>query len=97
MMLAMCVRKTTDTTTNASQSHGGTSGASTKRKHKPLKVLKARAVKEEKREEGVGKDRSKLGERAAVKVMDDADGHLVYHKGDTLDSRCKFPCGPSAE
>lgn len=24
-----------------------------------------------------------------VKVQDDEDGHLIYHKGDFLDSRCK--------
>ena len=89
-MLTMCVRKTTDATTPGVQTHSGPSAAS-KRKHKSLKVLKVRSGKEDRREEGGGKDRERIGERAAVKVMDDADGHLVYHKGDTLDSRCT--CG----
>ena len=25
-----------------------------------------------------------------VKVRDDVDGHLIYHKGDQVDSRCKY-------
>ena len=25
-----------------------------------------------------------------VKVRDDAEGHLIYRKGDVVDSRCKF-------
>ena len=28
-----------------------------------------------------------------VKVRDDAEGHLIYRKGDVVDSRCKFVSG----
>ena len=28
--------------------------------------------------------------KCTVKVRDDAEGHLIYHKGDVVDSRCKF-------
>jgi len=75
-MLAMCVRKTADGGTPTMQAH---TVPTSKRKHKPLKVLKSRG-KEERREEP---------ERTvAVKVRDDEDGHLIYHKGDQLESRC---------
>lgn len=81
MMLAMCVRKTGDATTQptALQSHHKLDGPA-KRKHKNLKALKT-SRKEERREEP---------ERALQKVKDDEDGHLIYHKGDVLESRCTY-------
>lgn len=80
MMLAMCVRKTGDTSTPTLQSHNGPSTA--KRKHRPLKALKTRGKEERKVEE--------VERTVIVKVRDDEDGHLIYHKGDLLDARCTY-------
>lgn len=75
-MLAMCVRKTADSGAPTIQSHG-VAPPTSKRNHK--RVLKGR-VKEERREE--------TERTVAVKVRDDEEGHLIYQKGDQLESRC---------
>ena len=46
-----------------------------RRRHKPNKTVSGRIRKEE-------RDEVKL------KVKDDADGHLIYKSGDTLEHRC---------
>lgn len=96
-MLAMCVRKTADTThpvtgicpMGAVQPSGsGSAGSSSKRKHKPFKGTKTRSSKEDRRERG--KEEERL---PSPKVQDDDDGHLIYRKGDVLESRCEFDTG----
>ena len=99
-MLAMCVRKTADSThpvtgiMGAVQPGGTTvsSGSTSKRKHKPFKATKPRSSKEDRR---VGKE--KEDERVpSPKVQDDDDGHLIYRKGDVLESRCELATGYKA-
>ena len=80
MMLAMCVRKTGDATTPTSLQSHHKLDVPAKRKHKNMKALKT-SRKEERREEP---------ERTLPKVKDDEDGHLIYHKGDVLESRCTY-------
>lgn len=93
----MCVRKTADTGgTPTMQGSGLTSSSSstakTSRRHKPLKAMRSRG--------GAGSSKqSETSEKKAsgttvevdctVKVRDDGDGHLIYHKGDLVDQRCK--------
>ena len=94
MMLAMCVRKTGDTSTPTIQgippSGSGGGAPSTKRKHKAVKGIKTR-----------GKDGEKKAEETqrtsvTAKVRDDGDGHLIYFKGDLIEARCEFwECGES--
>ena len=89
MMLAMCVRKTGDTSTPTIQGippsgSGGGGAPSTKRKHKAVKGIKTR-----------GKDGEKKAEETqrtsvTAKVRDDGDGHLIYFKGDLIEARCEF-------
>lgn len=97
-MLAMCVRKTGDThsvsgvcSMGAVQPAGtGSGGSSSKRKHKPFKMVKPRSSKEERRDLCRGKEREREEERVpSPKVQDDDDGHLIYRKGDLLETRCE--------
>ena len=93
MMLAMCVRKTGDTGGTPTMQGGLTSSTSsiTKRKHKPLKALRSRGGGSTKHQEIADKRQSGTVEvECTVKVRDDAEGHLIYHKGDLVDSRCKL-------
>ena len=67
-------------------------GSSNKRRQKPLKALKSR-MKGGGGGGGGGEERGGKEDGGAVdprsaKVRDDADGHLLYSKGDILDSRC---------
>ena len=76
-MLAMCERKTANTT-------------------HPVTVicpmgavqLSGSGSKEDRRERGKEEERP-----PSPKVQDDDDGHLIYHKGDVLESRCEFDTG----
>lgn len=94
MMLAMCVRKTGDTGGTPTMQGGLTSSTSSikKIKHKPLKALRSRGGGSTKHQEIADKRTSSTVEvDCTVKaVRDDAEGHLIYHKGDLVDSRCKF-------
>lgn len=93
MMLAMCVRKTGDTGGTPTMQGGLTSSTSsiTKRKHKPLKALRGRGGGSTKHQDITDKRQSGTVEvECTVKVRDDAEGHLIYHKGDLIDSRCKL-------
>ncbi len=78
MLAAMCVRKTGDTAPTAISVQSSKS-----RKHKPMKVLQKSRTKAEENREGV----TELTVTVPVKVRDDEDGHLIYKKGDMLDSR----------
>lgn len=104
-MLAMCVRKTGDTGGNPTLQTSMTTSNSTvptskRTKPRGLKTLRSRVVA------AVGKQQVQPDEVASpslrhtstahvevecmVKVRDDPEGHLVYHKGDVVDSRCKL-------
>ena len=99
-MLAMCVRKTADTggtpTMQGSGLTNSTTSSTTKssQRHKPLKairrprgagVAKQPEVTAEKRPSGTTVDVD-----CTLKVRDDSDGHLIYHKGDLVDQRCEL-------
>lgn len=104
-MLAMCVRKTTDTggtpTMQGSSLTSSTgSTAKTSRRHKPLKAVRSRggavapvsSTSSAKQQETSDKRTSAtttLEVDCTVKVRDDPTGHLIYHKGDKIDQRCK--------
>ena len=97
-MLAMCVRKTGDTHSGvcppmgAVQPTGTSSGSSSsRRKHKPFKVLKPRSSKEERKDRVKAEQREKeeVERIPSPIVQDDEDGHLIYRKGDLLDKRCE--------
>lgn len=102
-MLAMCVRKTADTggtptmqgsglTTSSSSS----SAAKASRRHKPLKAMRSRAAAGGAKQSEVTEKKPPSGNTVevdcTVKVRDDSDGHLIYHKGDLVDQRCEFSC-----
>ena len=101
-MLAMCVRKTGDTGGNPTlQSSLTTSsnGPSKRTKHRGLKTLRGRVAVGKQQvqvqpEEVLPDTRhastAHVDVACTVKVRDDAEGHLIYHKGDHVDSRCKF-------
>lgn len=84
MLAAMCVRKPGDSASSAIAVQSSKS-----RKHqKPLKALQKSRTEEKK--EGV----TELTVTVPVKVRDDDDGHLIYKKGDLLDSRCTYTYVP---
>lgn len=99
-MLAMCVRKTADTggTPTMQGSSLTNSTTSSTQRHKPLKAIRRP------RGAGVAKQAPEFHEVVAekrppgttvdvdctVKVRDDPDGHLIYHKGDLVDQRCEL-------
>ena len=79
-MLAM-LRKHGDTTLQTPSAN--------KRKTKPLKVMKGRSRGgEERKPDAVAEVTVTVP--VNVKVRDDEDGHLVYRKGDLLESRCTY-------
>ena len=99
-MLAMCVRKTSDTggtPTMQGSSLTSSTGSTAKpsRRHKPLKALRSRggAGGVMKLQETAELKRPPSGTTVevdcTVKIRDDTDGHLIYHKGDLVDQRCK--------
>jgi hypothetical protein len=75
------------------------SNAKPSRRHKPLKPLRSRGggtaagAKQPEQQQAVEK-RPPAGTTVevdcTVKVRDDSDGHLIYHKGDFVDKRCEF-------
>lgn len=77
MMLAMCVRKPDDASTPTSFSQSGGS----RRRLKSLKGSKSKTCKEAEKREQEEKTEPEV-------VRDDEDGHLIYSKGDILQSRC---------
>lgn len=105
----MCVRKTSDTggtpTMQGSSLNSGSTGSTAKpsRRHKPLKAIRSRGggttAGGAKQPEQVAEKRPLAPTGTAVevdcsmKVRDDPDGHLIYHKGDLVDLRCKFGQG----
>ena len=98
-MLAMCVRKTADTggtptmqgpsLTNSSC----TTTSKSSRRHKPLKAMRSRggAGGAKQAESTADKKQSSTTVEVdcTVKIRDDSEGHLIYHKGDLVDQRCK--------
>lgn len=99
-MLAMCVRpKAADTGGTPTMQGSGltTSSSSTAkstRRHKPLKTMRIRAAAGGvKQVEAATEKKPPPGNTVevdcTVKVRDDSDGHLIYHKGDLVDNRCK--------
>lgn len=77
-MLAMCVRKPDDASTPTSFSQSGGS----RRRLKSLKDgSKSKTCKEPEKREPEEKTEPEI-------VRDDEDGHLIYSKGDLLQSRC---------
>ena len=77
MMLAMCVRKPDDASTPTSFSQSGGS----RRRLKSAKGSKSKTCKETDKREQEEKTEPEI-------VRDDEDGHLIYSKGDVLQSRC---------
>lgn len=92
MLAAMCVRKTGDTSTHLSLSQSGCSTTSkdsftsSRKKHKGFKITVGKRSSNKDKETPSVKDEEKIPQQ---KVRDDEDGHLIYQKGDYLDSRCK--------
>ena len=99
----MCVRKTADTGgtptmqgSSLTSSTCSTSTAKSSRRHKPLKAMRSRggaggAKQPETTTATEKKQPSTTVEvDCTVKIRDDGDGHLIYHKGDLVDQRCKF-------
>lgn len=104
-MLAMCVRKAADPssgtpTVQASTLTNSTGSASTakppSRRHKPLKAMRSRggATTTSSKQLESSEKRNSITKTVdvdcTVKVRDSPDGHLIYHKGDLVDQRCKF-------
>lgn len=93
MLAAMCVRKTGDTSTHLSLSQSGCSTTSkdsftsSRKKHKGFKIAVGKRSSNKEKEAPSIKDDEKI---PIQKVRDDEDGHLIYQKGDYLDSRCKL-------
>ena len=99
----MCVRKTGDTGGTPTLQGGvtaTTNGSSSKRtKARGLKTLRSHvAAKQQAPTEVVAPESrhattttttARVDVACTVKIRDDADGHLIYHKGDIVDSRCK--------
>lgn len=102
----MCVRKTADTggtptmqgsSLNSSSSTGSTAKSS--RRHKPLKprsrggAAGAKQPEQQQQQQTVEKrppSGTTVEVDCTVKVRDDGDGHLIYHKGDFVDKRCEW-------
>ena len=102
-MLAMCVRKAADpsggTPTVQASTLTSTGSATTAkgsvRRHKPLKAMRSRgtattATGMQEASEKVNLTTNTVEVDCTVKVRDSPDGHLIYHKGDLVDQRCKF-------
>lgn len=100
-MLAMCVRKTADTGgtptmqgSGLTTSSSSTSASKSSRRHKPLKAMRSRAAAGGAKQSEVSEKKPPSGStvevECTVKVRDDCDGHLIYHKGDMVDQRCEF-------
>lgn len=70
------------------------STAKTSRRHKPLKAMRSRAAAGGAKQAETSEKKPPLGSTVevdcTVKVKDDGDGHLIYHKGDLVDQRCEF-------
>ena len=95
MLAAMCVRKTGDTSSQISSTQGGcvkdSLSNSTRKKHKGFKMVVGRKASQTVKEKETLVVKDKEEERIPqMKVQDDEDGHLVYRKGDYLDSRCGY-------
>lgn len=103
MLTAMCVRKTGDADKSSSLTSSSSlalqgsketlSSAAASTARKKLRGFKIAVGKKSsqtlKEKEPVAKEREE--ERVPPqKVQDDEDGHLIYRKGDYLDSRCKY-------
>ena len=93
MLAAMCVRKTGETSTHLSLTQGGGTTASkdsfstSRKKHKGFKIaVGRRSSNKEKEVPPVVREEERIPQ---PKVRDDEDGHLIYHKGDYLELRCK--------
>lgn len=82
--------------------NSGSTGSTVKpsRRHKPLKAVRSRGgvtnAGGAKQPEQVTEKRPPAPAGTTVevdctmKVRDDSDGHLIYHKGDLVDLRCEF-------
>lgn len=101
----MCVRKTADTggtPTLQGSSLTSSTGSTAKpsRRHKPLKVMRSRGAAGSTKQQETAEKRpsgTTVEVDCNVKVRDDSDGHLIYHKGDLIyhkgdmvDQRCKL-------
>ena len=93
MLAAMCVRKTGDTSTHLSLTQSGCTTTSkesfstTRKKHKGFKIaVGRRSSNKEKETVSTVREEEKV---VLPKIRDDEDGHLIYQKGDYLESRCK--------
>ncbi len=100
-MLAMCVRKPGDTggtPTLQSSISATTNGSTSKRtKSRALKSLRAHVAPKQQAQVQPQQPAGPATTTTAhvdvactVKIRDDVDGHLIYHKGDHVDSRCKL-------
>lgn len=101
----MCVRKTGDTggtPTLQSSITATTNGSTSKRtKGRGLKTLRVHVAPKQQAQvqpklepqapEVRHSSAAHVDVSCTVKIRDDADGHLIYHKGDQVDSRCKLP------
>ena len=94
MLAAMCVRKTGDSSTHLSLSQSGCtttskeSFSSSRKKYKGFKIAVGRRNSNKDKEiSSTVKEEERVVQQ---KVKDDEDGHLIYQKGDYLDSRCKL-------
>lgn len=83
--------------------NSGSTGSTAKppRRHKPLKAIRSRGggattAGGAKQSEQVAEKKppapaaTTVEVECTMKVRDDSDGHLIYHKGDLVDLRCKF-------
>ena len=95
MLAAMCVRKTGDTSTHLPLSQSGCTttskesfSTSSRKKYKGFKIAVGRRTSNKDKDiASVVKEEDRT---VPQKVKDDEDGHLIYQKGDYLDSRCEF-------
>lgn len=101
----MCVRKTADTGgtptmqgSSLTSSTCSTSTTKSSRRHKPLKAMRSRggaggAKQPETTTTGSSEKKqpsTTVDVDCTVKIRDDGDGHLIYHKGDLVDQRCEL-------
>lgn len=104
-MLAMCVRKAADpsgttptvqATTLTSSTGSATTAKGSSRRHKPLKAMRSRGTastatgKQQETSDKRNSTANTVEVDCTVKVRDSQDGHLIYHKGDLVDQRCKL-------
>ena len=90
MLAAMCVRKTGDS--GSQREVIGSSNTTVKKKHKPFRVMtmKSRSSQRETKREKEKEAEERRVIVPKVHVQDDEDGHLIYRKGDVLESRCEL-------